>query len=265
MSLVDISPALKNVQDFLFLPGFHSPTLALLYCPLHSWSGRYHTARDTFCLEIRTFDLSSGGSYPLLTSVTGLPSDSLYLVSCPAEIGGVVLITSTGVVHIDQSGRTIGVGVNAWWGYTTSLKGERSSEERKLSLEGFKCVFVTERDMLLVLQNGDVHQVRFELDGRAMGAIKVDEQSSWVPPPSAVIVAGDRAIFVASSEGDSLLAKVDAVREATTMNGDVSHEADAQDMDVDWDEGQLRICVQSYRIDRCQTYMGICLDPPPMD
>jgi len=234
LSLPDISPKLKNTQDLLFLSGFHSPTLALLYCPMHTWSGRYRSAKDTFCLEIRTFDLSSD-SYPLLTSVTGLPSDSLYLVACPAELGGVVLVTSTGVVHIDQSGRVVGAGVNAWWNQATSLRSDRSSESRKLSLEGSKCVFVGERDMLLVLQNGDVHQVRFEMDGRAVGTIKVDEQSSSVPPPSSVIVAGNRALFVGSLEGDSLLAKVDMIRKASA-NGDEK----PKEMEVDWDEGTLQ-------------------------
>ncbi len=237
LSLSEISPSLKNLQDLLFLPGFHSPTLALLYCPMYTWSGRYRSARDTFCLEIRTFDLSSGGYYPLLTYLTGLPSDSLYLVACPAELGGVVLVNSTGLVHIDQSGRMVGAGVNAWWDFATSVKADKSSEDLKLSLDGSKCVFVSERDMLLVLQNGDVHQVRFEMDGRAVGMIKVDEQSSSVPPPSSVIIAGDRALFVGSSEGDSLLAKADMVRHAKGVNGDLEPDLRPAEMEVDWDEG----------------------------
>ena len=232
LSLPDISPSLKNLADILFLPGFHSPTLALLYSPIHTWSGRYRTAKDTFVLEIRTLDFSSGGSYPLLTSVPGLPSDSLYLVACPAELGGVVVITATGIVHVDQSGRTVSAGVNAWWGYATVLKSDKSSENRQLSLEGSKGIFVAERDMLLVLHNGDVHQVRFEMDGRAVGTIKVDEQSSEVPTPSSIVIAGDRALFVGSAKGDSLLAKVDVVREMVE-----APEQEIGEMEVDWDEG----------------------------
>ncbi|WWD21338.1 protein CFT1 [Kwoniella shandongensis] len=235
LSLSDVSPTVKNIQDLLFLPGFHSPTLALLYSPTHTWSGRYQSVKDNYCLEVRTFDPSSGSSYPLLTSVTGLPSDSLYLVACPAELGGVVLITTTGVVHIDQSGRTVGARVNAWWDYVTDLRSDKTSEDRKLSLEGSRSVFVAERDMLLVLQNGDVHQVRFEMEGRAVGTIKVDEQSSTVPPPSSVVVAGDRAVFVGCAEGDSVLARVNMVREALEVNGTNGDEK-KDEMDVDWDE-----------------------------
>ncbi|KAK4687316.1 cleavage and polyadenylation specificity factor subunit 1, partial [Tremellales sp. Uapishka_1] len=231
VALSDVSESIKNVIDILFLPGFHSPTLALLYSPQHTWSGRYLSNKDTFHIEIRTFDLSSGGSYPLLTSATALPSDSLYLVACPAKLGGVVLITATGVLHIDQSGRTTAAAVNGWWNYATSIQSDKSSESRKLSLEGSKCVFVGENDMLLVLHDGDVHQVRFEMDGRSVGTIKVDEQSSSVPPPSSIVVAGDKAVFFGCAEGDSLLAKVDLI-------GQILEEKEAKDVDmeVDWDE-----------------------------
>lgn len=220
-----------------FLPGFHSPTLAILYSPVQSWAGRYHSARDTACLEIRTFDPSSGGSYPLLTSVTGLPTDSLYMIAAPSALGGVVIVTETGIVHVDQSGRVIGVGVNAWWGLTTKIKGERVNEDRKLSLEGSRCVFVGERDMLLVLGNGDVHQVRFEMDGRAVGTIKVDESSSSVPPPSSVVIAGDRAVFIGSAEGDSLLAKVEVEREQA--KAEEQQNTQDHEMEVDEDDGQF--------------------------
>lgn len=236
LSLADVSPSIKNVQDLLFLPGYNSPTLALLYTPTFTWSGRYRTARDTYALEIRTVDpASTGSSYPLLTSVTGLPADSLYLVPCPAALGGVVVVTTTGLVHVDQSGRVASARVNGWWDYTTKLASDGSAEHRKLSLEGSKGVFVTERDMLLVLQRGDVHQVRFEMDGRAVGAIKVDEQSSSVPPPSSIVIAGEAAIFVGCAEGDSLLAKVNVQREMVRVE---QPESKPYDMEVDYDEGE---------------------------
>ena len=220
-----------------FLPGFHSPTLAILYSPIQSWAGRYHSARDTVYLEIRTFDPSSGGSYPLLTSVNGQPSDSLYIIAAPAELGGVVVITETGIVHVDQSGRVVGAGVNAWWGLTTRIKGYKTNEDRKLSLEQSRGVFVSDRDMLLVLANGDLHQVRFEMDGRAVGTIKVDESTSSVPPPSSVVVAGDRAIFIGSSEGDSLLAKVNITKDLSGVKEE-DIKADTNGMEVDYDEGE---------------------------
>jgi cleavage and polyadenylation specificity factor subunit 1 len=144
------------------------------------------------------------------------------------------LVTATGLVHVDQSGRTVATSLNAWWGMTTSLKSDTTYEHRKLSLEGSKGIFVTERDMLLILHNGDVHQVRFEMDGRSVGTIKVDEQSSGVPPPSCVVAAGGGSVFVGCAEGNSILARVDVVRE---MIEEVQKAEEKNDMDVDWDEG----------------------------
>ena len=229
LTLSDVSPTLKNLADLAFLPGFHSPTIAMLYSPVFTWAGRYKSARDTFVLEIRTLDISSGGSYPLLTSVTGLPADSLYLVACPSDLGGVVIVTETGIVHVDQAGRVVGTSVNAWWAYATAIRSDGGSEGRKLSLEGSKCIFVDGRDMLLVQHNGDVHQVRFEMDGRTIGRITVEPQSSQLPPPAALVPSGDKALFVGCAEGDSTLVKIDLVREVVEND-------QKPDADMDWDE-----------------------------
>ncbi|BEI92713.1 uncharacterized protein CcaverHIS019_0503410 [Cutaneotrichosporon cavernicola] len=234
LPLADISPTIKNLQDLLFLPGFHSPTVALLFEPTHTWAGKFRTSKDTFRLEIRTIDLSAGGSYPLLTSVTGLPADSQYLVPCPTEVGGIAIVTGNGIVHVDQGGRIVSAAVNAWWGLSTSLGTNRDSEGRKLKLEGSHAEFVGPNDMLLVLANGQTHQVRFEMDGRAVGAIKVDEATSNVPPPSTMVMAGAQGLFIGSAEGDSLLAKVELVREV--IEADAKEEKKGEEMEVDWDE-----------------------------
>lgn len=238
LNLSDVSPTIKNLQDLLFLPGFHSPTVALLFEPTHTWAGKFKSNKDTFRLEIRTIDLSAGGSYPLLTSVTGLPADSHYLVPCPTEVGGIAIVTGNGIVHVDQGGRIVSAAVNAWWDLSTNLSTNRDSEERKLSLEGSRAEFVGANDMLLVLRNGQAHQVRFEMDGRAVGAIKVDEQSSSVPPPSTMVVAGAQGLFVGSAEGDSLLAKVDLVREIVEEEVKKENGKPDEEMEVDWDEGK---------------------------
>lgn len=224
------------MQDLLFLPGFNSPTLALLCSPTYTWAGKFRSHKDTYVLEIRTFDFSSGGSFPLLTSVTGLPSDSLYLVACPTSVGGIVVVTTNGIVHVDSKGRLFCASVNAWWSLSTNLLANtKDAEDRKLSLEGSRAEFVSENDMLLILQNGDAHQVRFEMDGRSVRTIKVDAQSSAVPPPSTLVSAGPNGLFIGSAEGDSLLAKVNMVQDKK----DESEAAEEnKDMEVDWDEGE---------------------------
>lgn len=235
LALSDVSPTIRNLADLVFLPGYNSPTLAIIYTPTQTWAGRYQSARDTFILEIRTIDLS-GGSYPLLTRVDSLPSDTLYIVPCPRELGGVVLVTTTGILHVDQSGRVVCASVNAWWAYTTRRPSNRANEHRKLSLEGSRASFVGDRDMLLVLSTGKAHQVRMEMDGRAVGSIIVEEELGVLPPPSSVSRLGSDKVFVGSPEGDSVMYEIQMVREKVDQAEEKKPDID---MEVD-DDGTSR-------------------------
>lgn len=231
LALSDVSPLIKNLADLIFLSGYNSPTLAILYTPTQTWAGRYHSAKDTFVLEIRTMDLS-GGSYPLLTRVDSLPSDTLYIVPCPKELGGVILVTTTGLLHVDQGGRVVCASVNAWWGYTTDRPVNRDNEGRKLSLEGSRASFVGD-SMLLVLATGQAHQVRMEMDGRAVGSIIVGEEIAVLPPPSSISRLGIDKVFVGSPEGDSVMYEVQMIREKQ------DERKPAIDMEMDYDDGKL--------------------------
>lgn len=237
LALSEISQTIKNLADLVFLPGFHSPTLALLYAPQQTWAGRYHSTKDTFVLEIRTFDLT-GGTYPLLTRVDSLPADSLYIVPCPRELGGVVAVTTTGILHVDQGGRVVAAAVNAWWGYTTARPANRESEHRKLSLEASKATFVADKDMVLVLANGGAYQVRMNMDGRAVESLTVEEEAAVLPPPSALSRIGEDKLFVGTAEGDSILYEVEMVREQAELPTTVEEQKPVLDMEVDYDEGE---------------------------
>lgn len=181
----------------------------MLFSPHQTWAGRYGALRDTFQLEIRTFDVAAG--YPLLTSVRGLPADCLYMITAPTDIGGVVIVTETGIIHVDQAGRIAASSVSGWWRHVTMLRADGRNEYMKLSLQGSKAVFV-EREMVLVLADGSAHQVKLEMDGRAVGAIIVQERMAVLPPPAGISVL-KHALFVGCAEGDSVLYDVDMVRD----------------------------------------------------
>ena len=82
----------------------------------------------------------------------------------------------------------------------------------KLSLQGSRAAFV-EREMVLVLADGSAYQVKLEMDGRAVGAIVVQERMSVLPPPASISVLKN-ALFVGCAEGDSVLYSVDLVRDS---------------------------------------------------
>ncbi len=143
---------------------YNSPTLALLYTPTFTWSGRYRAARDTYALEIRTVDpAATGSSYPLLTSVTACPqtacTSSLARRRSAASWSSRPRASCTSISPAASPRRASTAGgitrpsSLGWLGRTPQAQPRR--------VQG---IFVTERDMLLVLQKGDV--TRSIRDGR---------------------------------------------------------------------------------------------------
>ena len=197
----------------------------MLFSPHQTWAGRYGALRDTFQLEIRTFDVAAG--YPLLTSVKGLPADCLYMVTAPTDIGGVVIITETGIIHVDQAGRIAASSVSGWWRHVTMLRADMRGDYMKLSLLGSKAAFV-EKELVLVLADGSAYQVKLEMDGRAVGAITVQPKMATLPPPASISVLS-QSIFVGCAEGDSVLYNVDLVRDSAKEEAKPDIEMDADD------------------------------------
>lgn len=162
LPLEDMSKSLCNVKDFLFLPGFNNPTIAFLYEPRPTWTGRLQSLKDTYHLEIRTLDVLSK-TYASLSSVSDLPADCQYMLACPTSIGGVIVVTSTAVFHVDQSGRRVATSLNGWYGMITPLPADRSQEERKVELDGSAAVWMDDKNLLLSLKGGDTLQIRLDL------------------------------------------------------------------------------------------------------
>jgi cleavage and polyadenylation specificity factor subunit 1 len=145
-----------------------------------------------------------------------------------------MVVATTGIIHIDQGGRVLCVSVNAWWSYTTRRPSDRAYEVRQLSLEGSRASFVGDRDMLLVLATGKAHQVRMEMDGRAVGSIIIEEELGILPPPSSISRLGLDKVFVGSPEGDSIMYGVKMIREKVDQT---EERKPAIDLEMDYDDG----------------------------
>ncbi|KAJ9112295.1 hypothetical protein QFC19_000714 [Naganishia cerealis] len=263
LSLLELSPLLRNVKDLAFLPGFNNPTLAILFCPLPTATGRTAAPRDTFQIEIRTLD-PLGQTYPLISSTVNLPHDSQYIVPCPQSIGGILLVTATAVFHIDQSGKYVCTSSNGWFKFVSNITPTRRREECLLELDGSHVVWADEGNFLMVLKDGTVHQARLQVEGRSVVGIDFLSPSGPLPvstssigsniglqlgleqPSSVCEIAlpasedgqARSAFFAASAVGDSCLVAVDMVPEempdgdVTGANAEPKHE----EMDVDLDD-----------------------------
>ncbi|KAJ9114950.1 hypothetical protein QFC20_001325 [Naganishia adeliensis] len=251
LSLPELSPLLRNIKDLSFLPGFNNPTLAILFQPLPTATGRTSTPHDTFHLEIRTLD-PLAQTYPLISSVPNLPSDSQYLVPCPQSVGGVLLVTATALIHVDQSGKFVTTSTNGWFRFTSAITATLKREECRLELDGSRVVWADEGNFLVLLRDGGVVQARLQVEGRSVvgidlvapkGASEAGEGvvlDLGLNQPSAVCevphTAPDgsvqNAVFAASAVGDSHLVSITMVPEETT-----AAETTAKDeMDVDLDD-----------------------------
>ncbi|GAA5828393.1 hypothetical protein JCM3770_000473, partial [Rhodotorula araucariae] len=112
-------PPVRNVVSMAFLPGFTEPTLALLYAPEWTWSGRLEHLAHNYLVSLVTLTTASGAAAAstratVISTSPPLPYSCLQLTACPPHIGGVVVTTANGLLHVDQSGRVVACPANAW-------------------------------------------------------------------------------------------------------------------------------------------------------
>ncbi|KAF7292889.1 Cleavage and polyadenylation specific protein [Mycena indigotica] len=200
---------MRNVIDFVFLPGFNNPTMAVLYQTQQTWTGRLKEFKDTTKLTIFTMDVV-GQHYPIITSVSGLPHDCIHLVPCPASVGGVVILTSNALIYVDQSSRRIGLAMNGWAGRISELSMlPLSSEEqsRDITLEGARLVFADEKILFLILKNGMIHPIEIVSAGKTVSKLVFASSLGQSTIPDAVRKLPNGLVFVGSTAGPSVLLK----------------------------------------------------------
>lgn len=261
LSLPELSPSLRNVKDLTFLPGFNNPTLAILFQPLPTATGRSATPRDTFHIEIRTLD-PLAQTYPLISSIANLPYDAQYLVPCPQSVGGVLLVTATAVLHVDQSGKFVTTSTNGWFKFISTITPTNRRDECLLELDGSHVVWADEGNFLIVLRDGQIVQARLQVEGRSVVGIDLlaptgpaethptNPMGSGIGldlglnQPSAVCEVPHtekdgsvrNAFFAASAVGDSHLVAISMVPEETA-GGEQGATDGKDEMDVDLDDG----------------------------
>lgn len=269
LSLSSADIDIKNVRDFVFLPSFQRPTIAVLFEKDATWTGRLDERHDTCAVRFITLDLgvSIESSHRVISSKDGLPFDSLYLTACPPSVGGGVYITtSSALIHMDQGGRIVGVAVNGWhaltsklalprWksdvykvngatnghvnGITNGLNGETEKTLMQLDLANSHIVFPDPSSPLafLFLQDGEVWLLQNSLEGRTLSSINLESRGATTQPSVATTVSAGQFVFVGSMVGDSQL-----LRRVTTASNTVSaaitndsNKSDDDEMDLDDD------------------------------
>ncbi|KAI2638548.1 CPSF A subunit region-domain-containing protein [Xylaria nigripes] len=209
LRLPNLDPSLIHPVHISFLHEYREPTFGILSSTssLSSVLGR----KDQLSYMVFTLDLEQKASTTIL-SVNGLPQDLFRVLALPAPVGGALLIGTNELIHVDQSGKTHGVGVNSFSKQATSFSLIDQSE-LELRLEGCQIEIISAEngELLMVLNDGRLALVTFRIDGRTVSGLSVqlvapDFGGSIVPTHASTLTKLGRAsLFVGSEDSDSLV------------------------------------------------------------
>ncbi|KAH6906093.1 hypothetical protein BKA70DRAFT_1191418 [Coprinopsis sp. MPI-PUGE-AT-0042] len=236
---LQVHTSIRNVIDFTFLPGFTRPTIAVLFTSdtTQTWTGRLNEYKDTVRLIIFTLDISTQ-SYPIISSVEGLPYDSFTLTPCSTVFGGVLVTTSNALVYVDQgSGRLTILPVNGWAGRVSDAPLLPAPDGVDIKLEGSQTIFIDDKTLFLILKDGVIYPVEIAADGKTVTKLTLGNAlaQSTVPSVASMINEGG-CLFVGSMVGPSVLLKAAYVEEELTEDEEMDvASAPVVDQDADMD------------------------------
>ncbi len=120
-----------------------------------------------------TLDLVSH-TYPTITKVNGLPYDCLSLIPCSSALGGVVILMSNAVIHVDQAMRRVALSVNGWQPCMSDMPTlPMLVGMSELRLEGACMAFVEEWTLFVVLVDGTIIPFEFVVDGKVVSCLVI--------------------------------------------------------------------------------------------
>ncbi|KAI0021099.1 CPSF A subunit region-domain-containing protein [Xylariomycetidae sp. FL0641] len=209
LRLPNLDPSLIHPVHIAFLHEYREPTCGILSSTSSPSSvlGR----KDQLSYMVFTLDLQQKASTTIL-SVNGLPQDLFRILALPAPLGGALLIGTNELIHVDQSGKTHGVGVNPFAKQATSFSLVDQSElNLKLESCEIEVLSAENGELLMVLNDGRLALITFIIDGRTVSGLGVrviapEAGGNLVPTRARTLTKLSRAsMFVGSEDSDSLI------------------------------------------------------------
>ncbi|KAG0002046.1 Cleavage and polyadenylation specificity factor subunit 1 [Entomortierella chlamydospora] len=204
MTLSDIDIRIKNVIDMVFLYDFFEPTLAILFSPQQTWTGRLAVRKDTCSLVVVSLDITHK-LYPIIYSIDNLPYDCTKVIAVPKPIGGLLVVSANALIHLDQGSTGLGVAVNGYGPMITDYPLQ-AQHHFDMALEGSNHVFLAPDQILFTLRNGDMYVVELQQEGRSLSGFKIEKAGTSMQT-SCKCSLGPGYYFVGSRYSDSMLIK----------------------------------------------------------
>ncbi|KAJ2981079.1 hypothetical protein NUW58_g6780 [Xylaria curta] len=240
LRLPNLDPSLIHPVHIAFLHEYREPTFGILSSTSSPSSvlGR----KDQLSYMVFTLDLEQKASTTIL-SVNGLPQDLCRVLALPAPVGGALLVGWNELIHIDQSGKPHGVGVNPFSKQATSFSLIDQSD-LDLRLEGCQIEIVSAEngELLMVLNDGRLALVTFRIDGRTVSGLSVqlvdsDHGGAIIPTrASSLSRLGRTSLFVGSEDSDSLVLGWTRKQSQSSKRKHRLHDAS---LDLDMDDEDL--------------------------
>ncbi|KAF9351531.1 Cleavage and polyadenylation specificity factor subunit 1 [Mortierella sp. AD094] len=204
MTLSDIDIRIKNVIDMVFLYDFFEPTLAILFSPQQTWTGRLAVRKDTCSLVVVSLDVTHK-LYPIIYSIDSLPYDCTKVIAVPKPVGGLLVVSANALIHLDQGSTGLGVAVNGYGPMITDYPLQ-AQHHFDIALEGSNHVFLAPDQILFTLRNGDMYVVELQQEGRSLSGFKIEKAGTSMQT-SCKCSLGAGYYFVGSRYSDSMLIK----------------------------------------------------------
>ena len=220
-----LEETIAHIVDEAFLYEYREPTLAILFSGTRTATGLLEHRRDTITLLAVTLDLQQKASTTIF-SVHGLPYDCFCVIPLPQPVGGLLVLGTNQIIHVDQAARCTAIGVNAYASKSTDFPMTHRPE-LGLCLEGGIPVPLAndDGDVLLGLRDGTFARLRFIRDGRNVTDIEVEQADISSLPgvglagfSCALPLESDR-VFLGSATGDSILLGYNSGNKAVESGG----------------------------------------------
>lgn len=252
LSLLALDPALSHPIHLSFLHEYREPTFGVLYSQVASSSGLLHERRDNVSYAVYTLDLEQRASTTLL-SVNNLPWDMFAVVPLVRNVGGALLVGSNEVIHVDQSGKSSGIGVNEYAKRSTSFP-LADQADLGMRLEGcvVKELGFENTELLIILNTGKLAILTFKIDGRSVSGLSMrrvhteNGRDALLAGPSSASIVGRGRLFIGSEDSDSTilgwsrkhdrLKRKRSGREADLDGDEIDGALDEEDIEDDEDD-----------------------------
>lgn len=209
LPLTTLDASILHPVGITFLYEFREPAFGVLYSTVAQSQALLYERKDVMSYAVFTLDLEQKASTSL-SLTQRLPNDLFKVVSLPLPVGGSLLVGTNEIVHVDQGGKTVAVGVNEFARQCSSFS-MADQADLALRLEGCQVEHLgtPSGDMLLILENGDLCILSFRLDGRTVSGLSVQplgpDQSLTGSEPSCTASIGVGKAFVGFEGADSVL------------------------------------------------------------